>query len=514
MWNFNIDVENVYINLILTSISRKCDFSQIIIEAEERVQNKLTEQENNFLPKGYEGLFFVELAARMMGSSLGEVYNLCAERKEEILYELFENTDLSNSEDYFDDNSLEGIIEFEMCVPVLCTTDEKTFFEYYRNLMSQTNQKNNELYTYYNFIFRKFDKDVIETENTYSILLEKDKGFHSDYIYNSFEVWTGNEGYFAEFIEKVIDKHNISNNLGLPSEYINNEVADNESVAVEQHNTSNDKIIVDKPVIESEEPKVGTKIAEELVKYIFNDTKTVELLDKFEGIGQQNERKYKRLVIENGKYFQISGGEIVYFNLVIERGRGSDYVGDITFTEFKKGEDSELRAHIFSEITDEIISCYKDKDQFYRFSKPYLLRAQNSSNRTGYGWEWDWSGGYGDYIEGTLYGETTNYFFVGAYITTGYTYDAKNRKPFDKETETSGIPQKFEVIFYDGKLKHITQNITKHKFLKINADSGIKYVPIAYDEAEKVLYVNKVNGNKFKEIILSGRYEVKNNYGE
>ena len=50
--------------------------------------------------------------------------------------------------------------------------------------------------------------------------------------------------------------------------------------------------------------------------------------------------------------------------------------------------------------------------------------------------------------------------------------------------------------------------------MKINADSGIKYVPIAYDEAEKVLYVNKVNGNKFKEIILSGRYEVKNNYGE
>ena len=38
------------------------------------------------------------------------------------------------------------------------------------------------------------------------------------------------------------------------------------------------------------------------------------------------------------------------------------------------------------------------------------LRAQTSRNRQGYGWEWDWSGGIGSYTEGTLYGETTDFY--------------------------------------------------------------------------------------------------------
>lgn len=84
------------------------------------------------------------------------------------------------------------------------------------------------------------------------------------------------------------------------------------------------------------------------------------------------------------------------------------------------------------EIDDNIITQYVDKDQFYRFSTPFLLRAQNSSNRTGYGWEWDWSGGYGDYTEGTLYGETTDYFFVGAYISSieNYYYESGKRNHY------------------------------------------------------------------------------------
>lgn len=48
------------------------------------------------------------------------------------------------------------------------------------------------------------------------------------------------------------------------------------------------------------------------------------------------------------------------------------------------------------------------------FIDPILLRAQNSNNRTGYGWIWEWNTVT---YEGTYYGETTGYPIVGCYIT-------------------------------------------------------------------------------------------------
>ena len=44
-----------------------------------------------------------------------------------------------------------------------------------------------------------------------------------------------------------------------------------------------------------------------------------------------------------------------------------------------------------------------------------------SVNQTGYGWEWDWSNGCGDYIEGTYYGEVTTFFVIG-FIFRGNKY--------------------------------------------------------------------------------------------
>ena len=74
--------------------------------------------------------------------------------------------------------------------------------------------------------------------------------------------------------------------------------------------------------------------------------------------------------------------------------------------------------YISQQISDDVIDKYLGKRELFCFDKPYHLRAQNSLNRTGYGWEWDWSGGIGDYIEGTQYGETTDYGFVGVYIVS------------------------------------------------------------------------------------------------
>lgn len=46
----------------------------------------------------------------------------------------------------------------------------------------------------------------------------------------------------------------------------------------------------------------------------------------------------------------------------------------------------------------------------FAFERPFLIGGQTSDNRTGYGCEWI---GGGDYIEGTLYGEVTDFMVVG-----------------------------------------------------------------------------------------------------
>lgn len=155
---------------------------------------------------------------------------------------------------------------------------------------------------------------------------------------------------------------------------------------------------------------------EVLEEYIFDTTKSIPLLDKFEGFGNQNNVIYDRIVLKNCRYGRTSEGREFSYRLVIERSKARDYIGDITFTKFKKGEDSDLRKYISSQVSNDIVNRHAGKDEIYYFDKPYLLRAQNSSNRTGYGWEWDWSDGIGTAYEGTFYGETTSYVFAGIVI--------------------------------------------------------------------------------------------------
>lgn len=189
-------------------------------------------------------------------------------------------------------------------------------------------------------------------------------------------------------------------------------------------------------------------------------------------------------------------------NLVIERSRNRDYVGDITFTEFKQDNDRGLHEFIKSEITDEIVDKYLDKDQFYRFNRTYRLRAQNRKNRTGYGWEWDWSGGYGDYIEGTQYGETTDYVFVGAYISSMYnSYDPENRKPFVEHTFNGSLKQEnINIVSYSGKLSQYIDKKLVQRFIKVVATNGkYKYLPTSYDEQEQTAYLIDSAYNKYCE---------------
>lgn len=535
------EVEDLYNKLFLMSIIRKCDFKEIVSSAEKIVDKGQQERKNIFTPKGYEGLFFFETAARLMGSSLGEVYGLSEKRQEELLKEIVTDIDSSDYKSFsFDDDPEDGVLEITSSFSVQNTTDKEKFKKYYQNFYLNVFRKPEtperelpELDAYYPITFRKYNRDITEVACTYSITIGESIGpfkFDSPYVYDAYEVWAGNDGFLADFIENVIAEHKDASSENkmeddTPELTATDEEDAETQIAIKVPETEGikDPIDVKKPVIESEEPTDNSKANEEFIKYVWEDTRTIDLLDEFEGMGGAGKPKYKRIVIKNGNYMRYLPSGAVSFNLVIERGHGSDYVGDITFTEFKKGEDSELRDHVEKEINNEVIDKYKDKDQFFRFSKPFLLRAQNSSNRTGYGWEWDWSGGYGDYTEGTLYGETTNYFFVGAYITSGYHYEPNSRKPFVEKQISEDKAGKSEVgttsnekVFktYQGKLKDVTQHSVLQKYLKIKLNGTWKYVPVAYDKEDNIIYIMDKNAKKYKNEIETNNYKMVDNLTE
>lgn len=90
MSDIKIAIDDIYINLILMSILRQRDFSKLVLDTEEELKAQKAEI-TSFLPEGYDGLYFVELLSRKMGSSLGEVYSFSQERKDEIIYSLINN---------------------------------------------------------------------------------------------------------------------------------------------------------------------------------------------------------------------------------------------------------------------------------------------------------------------------------------------------------------------------------------------------------------------------------------
>ena len=495
----NIEIEKIYTNVFLISVQRGYDFNALVKEAEEETEAVLNDYEN--YPKGYDGLLFMEKLSCKMGSSLIEILSLTEFQRETIVENILKGIDSYSEayETYYDD-SCEDSIEFQGNFIVITEKDRNELLKYYNAVIRDYQDDKCSIYTRYGIIFQKFldNGDDLKHQYSISICLR----YKSKYMYDFIDIWYGNEGFPAEFIEQAI--------LEYTNQLLEAEALDEKEDKYIESINAVQKIEVEKPVVETYLPD-GRKCIEEFIVNVYDTTKTIDLLDKFEGIGREEKIAYKRLVIGNGRYTRFSKVGTICFHLVIERGRGNDYVGDITFTQFKKGETYELHKYMEQEITDEIIEQYKDKNVFYKFSKPYLLRAQNSSNRTGYGWEWDWSGGYGDYIEGTLYGETTNYFFAGAYISTEYTYYAEKRKPFVQPIveKNNIIDGKYVIKFYKGKLKFETQNEIVQRFLKIKNEKGDKYIPISVDEVENIAYVSESVFKKYKDKLLSGDFEFK-----
>ena len=507
-----IAVNQIYSNLLLIAISRNRDFGKLVTMAEKETCTFIgnsNHEDSSLIPRGYDGLYFTELLASKIGSSLGEAYNLSERQKEEIIWSIIQKFCSDDAFFYYyteidDIRDLYG--EFE----IPDDSDEAAMRRYY----SDDDAEENSIVTSYYIIFRC--NHYNDEKSYYSILIsDNDKDCPSNYIHDELEVWTGTDGCIANYIHTTMIEYEGS--LEKLQKDISKE--DNNSGPIKENTSRVDEEVmsVNDTVEEKSKPvHTESKIVDELIVSVYDGTKTVDLLDKFEGINSTDSTKYRRIVIQNIKYCRRTKPDyrVIGFNLVIERGRGSDYVGNLTFTEFKKGHDAALRKYLDAEITQDIINRYIDKDQYYRFSKPFLLRAQNSSNRTGYGWVWDWSGGYGDYIEGTQYGETTNYFFVGTYITTSYFYIASKRMPYEElnsislANEVSGSDN---VVLYEGKLRETNPGIMERKFFAIQTPSGIKYIPASFYAKTKTYYINSKNGNKYGEEIKKRRYQILDN---
>lgn len=405
-------IEGSYSNLFLMALDRGYNLSYIVNEISEKIDDYMERNTDVFVPSGFEGIAFVSAVAKEMNASITDVLYMSDVEKKHIVYKLIEKISplkiIQSDWDYDED-------------------EDKTTIDYVYLF-----QDNNDANAFFKLTFIK---ESVESDS-YSYAVEatitKDgvnSGVDTDLIYDSVLIWSEEAGEVADFVESVIE------NLDIVNSSIESEDDEEDTLEPEYDSEDSDdgdsssRIIVGHKKPEVIDEKTGKKIIDELVTYISNDTRSINLLDKFEGYGD-DKPVYRRIVIANTKYaWDLRLKSMAGINLVIERSRNHDYVGNITFTEFKQDRDYDLRNFLINEITDAVAEKYLNKDGFYRFSKPYHLRAQNSTNRTGYGWEWDWSGGYGDYTEGTLYGETTDYVFVGAYITSRYNiYDPDKRE--------------------------------------------------------------------------------------
>ncbi len=363
-------ITNIFKNVFLIAVAKKLDLGSIVPFVENMIDDVSSE---NGIESKYAGLVFVELLAKEMKVPVGDLLNNDIEYRRGLVKTIVSTVsmdgillDIDKGENPGDESYIAYVISD------LNVFEKTASFQEIEDSNSKTEETEKNDYII----------EFVRQEKNYVMSILTNNITNSDLFNGHVEVWREEEGLLAEFVDEAFEE--------------------NESFAF----------------------KEGVS-EDELVACVFEDTRTVNLMDRFEGFGEQYTKSYQRLVIKNGMLFCNYGDP--YIHLVIERRTSNNIKGDITFTEFKQGEIIGLRQHIIEELDHTILEGFCDKDQFYRFQTGYLLRAQNSKNRSGYGWSWNWKNGVGTYIKGTEYGETTDYVFVGAYISSSFLFDSINR---------------------------------------------------------------------------------------
>lgn len=156
---------------------------------------------------------------------------------------------------------------------------------------------------------------------------------------------------------------------------------------------------------------LGMKLSDAISCKLRSNTSTVDLLDEFcsskkeflilrDQFSVHNNSGYVSLII-TPRYQEISVEytQPTMTELKQNVGKGIHYISCARLQP------------LLAEI-DKIDMKYKSipKESKFAFECPFLIGGQTSDNRTGYGCEWL---GGGDYIEGTLYGEVTDFMVVG-----------------------------------------------------------------------------------------------------
>lgn len=131
----------------------------------------------------------------------------------------------------------------------------------------------------------------------------------------------------------------------------------------------------------------GKICKETLFKRLDRNVRSVEIMDQFEGIGENNKFIYNELILRNVIYLCLGESRYDFISLVIQRGSGTEAVGDVTFTELKNGKFDDLKNYIIDQSKKHDFRKFVDRKETMLFDKPYHLRAQTSLNRIGYGWD-------------------------------------------------------------------------------------------------------------------------------
>lgn len=144
-------------------------------------------------------------------------------------------------------------------------------------------------------------------------------------------------------------------------------------------------------------------------------------MDEFESLNEKFEKKYDTLELTN--VMCIFYRHHVYdVSLLLQRmPHGTNCIkSGLTFTDLKRDMlyqafslEEKDSFKVLHEVFEGIKALWNSKEgeKIYHFPVPVQFNAQNSSNRSGYGNRYC---GEDLVYEGTLYGETTDYMFIGA----------------------------------------------------------------------------------------------------
>lgn len=202
------------------------------------------------------------------------------------------------------------------------------------------------------------------------------------------------------------------------------------------------------------------------------NTKTVNLLDEFCSSNKDF------LILKNAFYFSRNR---TFVSLIISR---KFYGLDIensqpTMSEIKKeyGKNvSYLEATRLQPLRKTLQNLDQSKSfsdgEIFAFDVPFLIGGQTSSNKTGYGTTWY---GWGDYIEGTLYGEVTDFILTGIITNSTYFHLKSKQKPKDSHKNISA------------KQNQKSNQNTK----KVNDTNGVKDFPLFLMENIVMLCLSK-----------------------